>query len=74
MIDRTKDAIQQVQMLGITEPQNTNILMNSLNYIRTINGLAGILGIEQRIKIISEEDNIDDLDFLSLIQMEIRNK
>lgn len=72
MIERTKNAIEQIQMMGITEPQNTNILMNSLNYIRTINGLAGLLGVEKRIKIIPEDDDIKDLDFLSLIKLEFK--
>jgi hypothetical protein len=72
MIERTRQAIEQVQMMGITEPENVNILMNSLNYIRTINGLASLFGIEERINVLSENDDIESLDFLSLIKLEFK--
>jgi hypothetical protein len=40
-------------------PQEQNILMNIVNYVRTINGLANYLGIDERINITPERVDID---------------
>jgi len=68
IIDKSKEvlsAISSGQTIGVNEKI---ILLNSFNYIRTINGLAEQLGVEERIQIAPEGMKEEHIDFLKIIK------
>jgi tetratricopeptide (TPR) repeat protein len=50
------------------ETKEANFLMNGINYVRTINGLASILGLSSHLSLVPENGLPDNLDLISIIR------
>jgi hypothetical protein len=67
MIEKTKAILLKLSAGIEIEDDEQNILMNALNFVRTINGLAEQLSIQKRINIVPEGMKKQDLDYFAII-------
>lgn len=68
MVEATQAGI--IKLTNGQEPTRSEMssIMNSINYVRTINGLAKYLGIQQRIDIVPQEATGATIDYLGEIK------
>lgn len=67
-IDEAKEIINKVGKGVPLEPWEQNSLMNTINYVRVINGLAHFLKIPERINIIPEGVKVSGDQILAAIK------
>ncbi len=66
-------AAQHIQTLaagGEIDDGDANVLLNCFNYIRTINGLATLLGVKDRIKLFQDKmpEGVTELELLDVVK------
>jgi hypothetical protein len=66
LLPKAKEIIRKLSLMITIDPQELNDLVNVLNFVRTINGLALILGLPSRIDIVPEGVNIENIDILAI--------
>lgn len=67
MLDAAKMAAQESANGRTIDEGKTNILLNTVNFLRTINGLAREVGVKERIALLPEADR-GKVDFLTLLK------
>ena len=68
MVNKTKIALLKLSTGASIDKGEENILMNMLNYVRTINGLAEQFGVVGRINVVPEGMKLGTLDFSKIIR------
>jgi hypothetical protein len=69
MFARTKDAVARIISGNSLDKDESNILMNGLNFVRTINGLANALDVPNRLDVAPSIANIEEFDFVTPIRL-----
>ncbi len=72
MVEETKIVLLKLSVGSEIDGGERNILMNTFNYVRTINGLAEQLGLEERINIVPEGMRREVIDFFKVINKDLK--
>ena len=68
MMEKARDALRTVSDGGEMDEEYRNILLNALNYVRTVNGLAKQAGVEERIHLLPEGVGMEESHLLNLLR------
>ncbi len=68
MVDRAREVMQKASQGTEIDAKEKNILLNTVNFVRTVNGMAELLGMAERIHLVSDENRAQTLDFLTLVR------
>ena len=68
MLGRIQAVIRKLSLKELITPEDNNHLLNGVNYIRFINGLASYLDINEKIRVVPEDIAIEDIDLLQVIR------
>lgn len=68
MIEKARAALSKLSEGNELDEHEKNILLNTFNFVRTVNGLAEQVGVEKRINIVPEGMTQRDIDFLSMLR------
>lgn len=68
MVEKARAVLSKLSEGSELNEHEKNILLNTFNFVRTVNGLAEQVGVENRIKIIPEQMALHDMDFLSILR------
>ena len=68
MVEKARAALSKLSEGNELDEHEKNILLNTFNFVRTVNGLAEQVGVENRINIVPEGMVQGDIDFLSILR------
>jgi len=68
LVKKAKSAFLKISVGNELTKEDKNYLLNTLNYVRLINGLADLLGIHKRINIVPEVMVGDKIDLLEILR------
>lgn len=74
MVPRTQQALRKLAAGEEIDDGNRNVLMNTINYVRTINGLAKSLGTKHYIDIVPPEAKQAKINYWAEIQKHLKKK
>jgi hypothetical protein len=67
-VEKARATLSKLSEGNELDEHEKNILLNTFNFVRTINGLAEQVGVEKRINIVPEGIAQGNIDFLSLLR------
>ncbi len=67
-VEKAKIALLKLSAGSEIDEHEKNLLLNVFNFVRTINGLAELMGVQKRISIVPEGMTQERLDFLKIIR------
>ncbi len=68
MMERAKSALRKISEGERIDSRESGILLNSFNFVRTVNGLAELIGVHKRITIVPEDMKYEGVDFFNLVR------
>lgn len=68
MIEKARAALSKLSEGNELDEHEKNILLNTFNFVRTVNGLAEQVGVEKRINIVPDGMALHNIDFQSMLR------
>ncbi|MBV7333768.1 hypothetical protein KFU94_37155 [Chloroflexi bacterium TSY] len=68
MMSRTRTALLKLSEGKSLDNHQQNVLLNTINFIRTINGLAHYLGLRNRLTVLPDSTSMREIDFLQVLR------
>jgi len=68
MVEKAKIALLKLSVGSEIDEHEKNVLLNIFNYVRTVNGLAELMGSQKRINIVPDGMTQEQIDFLKIFR------
>jgi len=68
VMDKTVAILIKLSLGTEIDEHEKNLLLNGLNFVRTVNGLAELLGIDKKIHVVPQSVKVSSVDFLEMLR------